>query len=129
MRSSEGLPLPLLEIHHEDLDETLQLFYSNLVKADSQPYEPTSLRTMLVGLDRFFRDNGKAFNIQSNTEFETSYKVLNGKAIELKVKQKKKKHALTEKIWSGRGESTSRASTRGSVNKDHLQINQSAVEI
>ena len=81
-----------MEIHHEDLDETLQLFYSNLVKADSQPYEPTSLRTMLAGLDRFFRDNRKTFSIQSDKEFETSHKVLNSKAIELK-----RTHALTEK--------------------------------
>ena len=30
---AQGLPLPLLEIRHEDLNETLQLFYSTLVKA------------------------------------------------------------------------------------------------
>ena len=51
-RIERGLPLPLLEIRHEDLDETLQLFYSALVKADGQSYEPTSLRTMLAELDR-----------------------------------------------------------------------------
>ena len=69
-RIARGLPLPLLEIRHEDLDETLQLFYLNLVKADGQPYEPTSLRTMLAGLDRFFQDNGKTFSIQNDKEFE-----------------------------------------------------------
>ena len=53
-RIGRRLPLPLLEIRHKDLDETLQLFYSSLVKPDGQPYEPTSLRTMLAGLDRFF---------------------------------------------------------------------------
>ena len=100
-RIARGLPLPLLEIRHEDLDETLQLFYSNLVKVDGQPYEPTSLRTMLAGLDRFFRDNGKTFSIQIDKEFERSRrKVLNGKAIELrelgKGKKPRRAHALTE---------------------------------
>ena len=74
-RIGRGLPLPLLEIRHEDLDETLQLFYSSLVKLDGQPYEPTLLRTMLAGLDRFFRDNGKTFSIQNDKEFERSGKV------------------------------------------------------
>ena len=50
-RVARGLPRPLLEIRHEDLDETLQLFYSTLVKADGQPYEPTSLRTMQGWID------------------------------------------------------------------------------
>ena len=99
-RIARGLPLPLLEIRHEDLDETLQLFYSNLVKADGQPYEPTSLRTMLAGLDRFFRDNGKTFSIQNDKEFKRSHKVLNGKAIELrelgKGKKTRRAHALTQ---------------------------------
>ena len=71
-RIAWGLPLPLLKIRHEDLDETLQLFYSTLVKADGQPYEPTSLRTMLAGLDRYFRENGKTFSIQNDKEFERS---------------------------------------------------------
>ena len=52
-RIARVLPLPLLEIRHEDLDETLQPFYLTLVKADGQPHEPTSLRTIVVGLDRF----------------------------------------------------------------------------
>ena len=105
-RIARGLPLPLLKIRHEDLDETLQLFYSTLVKADGQPYEPTSLRTMLAGLDRYFRDNGKTSSIQNDKEFERSRNVLNGKAIKLcelgKGKKPRRAHALTEQeelLW------------------------------
>ena len=63
-------------------------------------HEPTLLRTMPAGLDRFFRDNWKTFSIQNDKEFERSRKILNGKSIELrelgKGKKPRRTHVLKE---------------------------------
>ena len=71
-------------------------------KQDGEDYEPSSLRTMLVSLNRFLWEKGKHFSIQRNKEFEKSREVLNGKAIKLHKNGKGKRphqatHALADK--------------------------------
>jgi len=89
-------------------DNTLQLFYAELRKADGTDYEPGSLRTMLAALDRHLHENGAKFSIIKDRHFEGSRKILNGKAIELrqqgKGKGKNKADAITaseeEQLWT-----------------------------
>ena len=98
-RIARGLPHTLHEIEREHLDSILQLFYS-AVKENGEDYEPVSLRTMILCLDRFLREHKKPFSILPDKEFEESRKFLNGKAIGLREQRKgiitKKVHALTE---------------------------------
>ena len=92
------------EIHKippEDLDKILQRFYAELVKSDGTDYEPESLRVMIACLDRHLGEHGATYSILKDRCFETSRKILEGKAIELrkhgKGKQKMKADVITDK--------------------------------
>ena len=69
----------------------LQQFYAKLRKTDGSKYEPDSLRTMIVALDRHLRNTGATFSIIEDQQLQDFQKVLNGKAIELWEKWKGKK--------------------------------------
>ena len=54
----------------------LQNFFAELKKKDGTEYEPESLQTMLVALDRFFRNSGWKYSIAKDKKFIESRKVL-----------------------------------------------------
>ena len=56
------MPHPLHEIEREELDGILQLFYSAVKRENGKEYEPVSLGTMIVCLDRSLREHKKPFN-------------------------------------------------------------------
>ena len=89
-RQWRNVPSKLEEIPREELDNTLQLFYAELRKADGTDYESGSLRMMLAALDRHLHENGAKFSIIKDRHFEESRKILNGKAIELRQQGKGK---------------------------------------
>ena len=98
-RKWRNIPSKLQDIPRDKVDQTLQLFYAEVRKADGSDYKPDSLRTMLAALDRHLHENGAKFSIVKDQDFEESQKLLNGKAIDLrqqgKGKRKNKADALT----------------------------------
>ena len=99
-RESREIAQELHEILPQKLDKILQCFYAELVKSDGTDYEPESLRVMIACLDRHLREHGASYSILKDRCFETSRKILEGKAIELrkggKGKQKMKADVITE---------------------------------
>ena len=69
-----------------DLDDILQSFFAEIRKSDGTEYEPECLRVMLSAMDRYLREKGREYSILKDTMFDSSRKVLNGKAIELREK-------------------------------------------
>ena len=74
-RVARDMPRPLADIERKELDSILQLFYSSIKKENGEDYEPCSLRTMLVSLDRYLREQKRPFSILQDKEFEESRKV------------------------------------------------------
>ena len=62
-RKWRNIPSKLQDIPRDELDQTLQLFYAEVRKADGSNYEPDSLHTMLAALDRHLHENGAKFSI------------------------------------------------------------------
>ena len=62
-RKWRNIPSKLQDIPRDKVDQTLQLFYAEVRKADSSDYEPDSLHTMLAALDRHLHENGAKFSI------------------------------------------------------------------
>ena len=104
-RESRKIAQELHEISPEELDKILQRFYAELVKSNGTDYEPESLRVMIACLDRHLREHGATYSILKDRCFETSRKILEGKAIQLrqhgKGKQKMKADVITEEelLW------------------------------
>ena len=106
-RESRQIALELHEMPPDELEKILQHFYAELVKNDGTDYEPESLRVMIACLDRHLKEHGATYSILKDRCFETSRKVLEGKAIELrrqgKGKQKMKADVVTleeeELLW------------------------------
>ena len=98
----------LEEIPESELDGVLQRFFAQIRKNDGENYEPESLKVMQASLDRYLRDKGCTYSILKDSNFTTSRKVLNSKAIDLQQqgmgKRKRKADSLTyeeeERIWS-----------------------------
>ena len=59
----KGITGTLLDLNEQQLDETLQQFYTELWKEDGSDYEPDSLRVILASLDRYFRENGVPYSL------------------------------------------------------------------
>ena len=82
-----------------DLDHILQSFFAEIRKSDGTEYELECLRAMLSAMDRYLREKGQEYSILKDKMFDSSRKVLNGKAIELREKgmgkQKNKSDPLT----------------------------------
>ena len=66
------------------LDLQLSKFFMKVKKLDGGEYEPDSLTTLHRGIQRYFDDQGKKFNILTDPEFEKSRDVLAAKRKELK---------------------------------------------
>ena len=79
----------------------MQLFYSTLVKADGQPYEPTSLRTMLAGLDRFSFKTTERHSADPDTDCTIYIEWIEG--ITKTQKVQKGKHALKHRMFATGG--------------------------
>ena len=100
MKLGEHAPSKLQDIPREDLSQTLQLVYTEVQKADSSNYnyDLERLYMMLAALDRHLHENGAKYSIVKDQDFEESWKLLNGKAIDLwqqgKVKERTKQMPL-----------------------------------
>ena len=70
----------------EESDGVLQRFYCEIKCKNGENYEPDSLRVMQAALDHHLKNCGCKYSIMKDIEFQTSRKVLNGKAIELQQK-------------------------------------------
>lgn len=107
-RKWRNIPSKLQDIPRDELDQTLQLFYAEVRKADGSNYKLDSLCTMLEALDRHLHENRAKFSIVKDQDFEKSRKLLNGKAIDprqqWKGKRKNKADAFTpskeEQLWT-----------------------------
>ena len=60
----------------------LQKFYAELVKENSQEFEPESLKVMIASLNTDIKEQSN-YSFLIDKDFELSRKGLNGKAIEL----------------------------------------------
>ena len=106
-RKVRGIANELENIPVNDLDDILQSFFAEIRKSDGTEYEPECLRVMLSAMDRYLREKGREYSILKDKMFDSSRKVLNGKAIELREKgmgkRKNKSDPLTydeeEQLW------------------------------
>ena len=106
-RKVRGIANELENIPVNDLDDILQSFFAEIRKSDGTEYEPECLRVMLSAMDRYSREKGREYSILKDKMFDSSRKVLNGKAIELREKgmgkRKNKSDPLTydeeEQLW------------------------------
>ena len=73
----------LEEIPESELDGILQRFFAQIRRNDGENYKPESLKVMQTSLDRYLRDKRCTYSILKGSNFTTSRKVLNGKAIDL----------------------------------------------
>ena len=102
-----GANLKIETLSPEELDITLQSFYSEVKRKDGKDYEPNSLANMQAGIERYLKENGYVFSIIRDRKFATSQAVLEGKARFLreqgKGKRPNKASSLTsieeEKLW------------------------------
>ena len=62
------------------LNKTLELYFSQIKKADGGQYEPNSLCVMQAALDRYLNEKKYGYSILRDTLLEGSQKVLEGKA-------------------------------------------------
>jgi len=68
--AEKGVASYIATIPMEELDQVLQHFYAELIKRDSQDYEPESLEVMIAALDGHVRE-------------KYGYSILRGKDLEL----------------------------------------------
>ena len=85
-RKVRGIANELESIPVNDLDDILQSFFAEIRKSNGTEYEPECLRVMLSAMDRYLREKGREYSILKDKMFDSSRKVLNGKAIELREK-------------------------------------------
>jgi len=69
----------LEEYEPEELDKTLQIFYTEIRTKDGFEYEFESLKSMLEALDRYFKEHDCKYSIIRDREFYQSKLVLEGK--------------------------------------------------
>ena len=75
-----------------------------MVKTPTTDYEPESLRVMIACLDRHPREHGATYSILKDRCFETSLKILEEKAIELRKHGKGKQKMKADVVIEGKGE-------------------------
>jgi len=51
------------EYEHEQFDEMLQIFYTEIRTKNGSEYEPDSLKSMLAALDRHLKEHGYKYSI------------------------------------------------------------------
>ena len=66
------------DIH--EMDKTLGNFFGEVRKQNGQEYEPDSLRVMQGAIQRYLVEKKCNINILSDVEFESSRRILEGKA-------------------------------------------------
>ena len=96
----------LEEYEHEQLDEMLQIFYTEIRTKHGFEYEPESLKSMLAALDCYLKEHDYKHSIIRDREFRESKLVLEGKVkcLRQQGKGKRPNAALTteeeEMLWS-----------------------------
>ena len=64
-----------------ELNNILELYFSEAVRQDGNQYEPSSLGGMQAGIDRSdLRESGSVFSIMKDIEFAGSRNVIGGRA-------------------------------------------------
>ena len=81
----------LKEYEHEDLDKRSEMSYAEVRTKDALEYEPETLKSMLVALDRHLKESDYKYSIMRDREFYQSKLVLEGKVKHLRQQGKGKR--------------------------------------
>ena len=85
----------VVEIPPEELDSLLCNFYITAKEKDQSEYEPDTMPSFSLSIQRFLDDNNAEINILKDEEFKVSREVLKSKRQELRKQGKRKKPNAT----------------------------------